>query len=134
MSVGPATCRWSLTRFGGQILNRPRRVGISWGPVTGTVAPRRRRGRSCRAAWASMPHCRQWSESDWQFAYDSPELAASAFTDGAKVGLATELRYREKVMATTWSSRQDARIPYTAPAAADGRSASVTEIDLYRNL
>lgn len=43
MSVGPAMCRWSLTRFSGQI------------------------------------------------------------TDGAKVGLATELRYREKVMATTWS-------------------------------
>jgi hypothetical protein len=54
-------------------------------------------------------------------------------TDGAKVGLATELRYREKVMATTWSSRRDARIRYTAPAVADGRSASVTEIDLYRN-
>jgi hypothetical protein len=76
----------------------------------------------------------KWSEFDWQFAYDSPELAVSAFTDGAKVGLATELRYREKVMATTWSSRQDARIPYTPPAAADGPSASVTEIDLYRNL
>ena len=74
MSVGPATCRWSLTRFGGQI------------------------------------------------------------TGGAKVGLATELRYREKVMATTWSSRQDARIRYTAPAVADGRSAPVTEIVLYRNL
>ena len=72
MSVGPAMCRWSLTRFGGQM------------------------------------------------------------TDGAKVGLATELRYREKVMATTWS-RQDAQIRYTAPAVADGRSASVTEIDLYRN-
>jgi len=73
MSVGPASCRWSLTRFGGQM------------------------------------------------------------TDGAKVG-ATELRYREKVMATTWSSRQDARIRYTAPAVADGRSTSVTEIDLYRSL
>lgn len=54
--------------------------------------------------------------------------------DSAKIGLANELRYREKVMATTWSSRQDARIRYTAPAVADGRSASVTEIDLYRNL
>ena len=70
MSVGPASCRWSLTRFGGQM------------------------------------------------------------TDGAQVGLATELRYREKVMATTWSSRQDVRIRYTAPAVADGRSASVTEIDV----
>ena len=37
-------------------------------------------------------------------------------------------------MATTWSSRQDARIRYTAPAVADGRSTSVTEIDLYRSL
>jgi hypothetical protein len=55
-------------------------------------------------------------------------------TDSAKVGLATELRYREKVMATTWSSRQDARIRYTAPAVADGRLTSVTEIDLYRSL
>jgi hypothetical protein len=62
------------------------------------------------------------------------KLAASALTDGAKVGPATELRHREQVMATTWSSRQDARPCYTAPAAADGRSASVTEIDLYRNL
>jgi len=43
-------------------------------------------------------------------------------------------RYREKVTATTWSSRQDARIRYTAPAVADGRSTSVTEIDLYRSL
>jgi hypothetical protein len=55
-------------------------------------------------------------------------------TDGAKVGLATELRYREKVMATTWSSGQDAQIRCTAPAVADGRSTSVTEIDLYRSL
>ena len=37
-------------------------------------------------------------------------------------------------MATTWSSRQDARTRYAPPAVADGRSTSVTEIDLYRNL
>jgi hypothetical protein len=32
------------------------------------------------------------------------ELAAAAFADGAKVGLRTELRCREKTMNTTWKA------------------------------
>jgi len=63
-----------------------------------------------------------------------PDPVRRTDTDGAKVCLATELRYRENIMATTWSSRQDARTRYAPPAVADGRSTSVTEIDLYRNL
>ena len=54
------------------------------------------------AAWASMPHCGLWCEADWEYARDTIGLAATAFADGAKVGLWTELRYREKVMGSTW--------------------------------
>ena len=81
-----------------------------------------------------MPHCRLWRDADWQFAFDSIEVAASAFAEGARVGLLTELRYREKVMGTTWSARQDLRLRYVKPTVAQGDSASVTTIDLYRNL
>ena len=51
-----------------------------------------------------------------------------------QVNLMTELRYREKAMGTTWSARQDMRIRYTAPADADVQPASVTRLDLYRDL
>ena len=43
-------------------------------------------------AWASMPHCRLWQKADWEYAGDTIELAATAFADGAKIGLWTELR------------------------------------------
>ena len=74
-------------------------------------------------------HVRRAGHVRWSLTRFSGQM-----TDGAKVGLATELRYREKVMAATWSRGQDAQIRCTAPAVADGRSASVTEIDVYRNL
>ncbi len=38
------------------------------------------------------------------------EVAAAAYANDAKVGLWTELRYREKTLGTTWSARQDMRI------------------------
>jgi hypothetical protein len=67
-------------------------------------------------AWRSIPHARLWRDADWQFALDTIELAAQAFQDGAKVGLFTQLRYREKVLGTTWSARQDMRIRYIEPS------------------
>ena len=67
----------------------PRRIsGESWPASTVEKWQARR----------SMPHCRLWSASDWQFALDTIELAAR-FDDGGPVGLATELRNRERVMA-----------------------------------
>ena len=82
-------------------------------------------------AWASMPHCRLWHEADWEYARDAIELAA-ALANGAKVGLWSELRYREKVMGTTWSSRQDMRIRYTTPSSSP--PVTVSKLDDYRDL
>jgi hypothetical protein len=42
-----------------------------------------------------MPHTVLWQLSDWQFAFDSIELAAQ-LVDGAPAAIATELRAREK--------------------------------------
>ncbi len=42
-------------------------------------------------AWRSMPHAGLWQASDWQFAFDTIEIAA-AFIDGGTAGLAAELR------------------------------------------
>jgi hypothetical protein len=79
-----------------------------------------------------MPHARLWQDADWSFALDAIELSSRAFQDDAKVSLLTELRYREKVMGTTWAFRQDMRIRYTAPASAV--PAEVTSLDDYRDL
>jgi len=69
-------------------------------------------------AWRTMPHARLWRESDWAFALDTAELASRAFDEDAKVGLLTELRYRQKAMGTTWAARQDMHIRYTEPGSA----------------
>jgi hypothetical protein len=103
------------------------------------LPPRRRDGspwpgwiRQKWEAWRSMPHARLWQRADWAFALDTIELSSRAFDDDAKVSLLTELRYREKVLGTTWAIRQDMRIRYTEPAAVV--PASVTSIESYRNL
>jgi hypothetical protein len=84
--------------------------------------------------WRSMPHARLWGAPDWQYALDSVELAAAAFDEGAKVGLLSELRFREKQMGTTWSARQDMRIKYIPHADVVAPSATVTSLDEYRDL
>lgn len=82
-----------------------------------------------------MPHARLWGEADWQFASDTIELAVAAFTGGAKGGLLAELRYREKIMGTTWSARQDMRISYTVAAQQKPSPPSdVAILDRYREL
>jgi hypothetical protein len=86
------------------------------------------------AAWRSMPHARLWGEPDWQYALDTAELAASAFDESAKVGLLAELRFREKVMGTTWSARQDMHIRYVEPADVAAHPATVTSLEQYRDL
>lgn len=78
-----------------------------------------------------MPHARLWTAADWIFATDTIELAAAAFGGDIKVGLAAELRLREKVMGTTWSARQDLRIRYTEPAAPRLDDTRVTQLRYY---
>ena len=80
-----------------------------------------------------MPHTRLRGEADWQYAFDTAELAASAFDKDAKVGVLAELRFGEKQLDTTWSARQDMRIRYIAP---DDFApvATVTSLEPYRNL
>ena len=81
-----------------------------------------------------MPHARLWRQADWEFALDTVELHSRAFDADAKVSLLTELRYREKVMGTTWSARQDMRIRYTEPADPNAAPASVARLEDYRDL
>src|SRR5271165_4681752 len=57
---------------------------------------------------------------------------AGRFYAGGPVGLAAELRAREKVMATTLDARQGLRIRYTEPASSP--PAGVTNLDQYRDL
>jgi hypothetical protein len=53
---------------------------------------------------------------------DTLEIAARVH-DGGAIGWAAELRYREKVMGTTWDARRSAGIRYVPSAAADSRPA-----------
>jgi len=65
-------------------------------------------------AWSRMPHCKLWGETDWEFAFDCLEVAAK-FLETSGVGLATELRNREKLLGTTAEYRRDLRIRYVEP-------------------
>jgi hypothetical protein len=60
-----------------------------------------------------------------------PALVGCPYT-GGPIGLATELRNREKVLGTTIDSRRDLRIRYTEPASPP--PAGVTNRDQYRDL
>jgi hypothetical protein len=84
------------------------------------------------AAWSSMPHCSLWSESDWDFAIDTLEVAAR-FHDG-DARLATELRNRERVLGTTVDYRRDLRIRYVQAQPTVVSAAGVTSLSDYREL
>jgi hypothetical protein len=108
--------------FDGPPLPDHRRNGTPWPQwMTGTWE-----------TWRTMPHAVLWRASDWEFALDTAELASRAYDDRVKIGLLTELRYREKVLATTWSARQDQRLRYIQPESSP--PASVSALDDYRDL
>jgi hypothetical protein len=81
---------------------------------------------------ASMPHCRLWGPSDWEFALDALEIAAR-FYDSGGASWSTELRYRERVMGTTYGARQGMRIRYVEASSARP-STAVVRLDAYRHL
>jgi hypothetical protein len=83
-------------------------------------------------AWRTMPHCKLWGSSEWDFALDSIELAA-LMHDG-EPRHATELRNRERVLGTTLDFRRDLRIRYVEPKAVVDSPAEVTNIADYRDL
>jgi hypothetical protein len=109
-------------------------------PFTGgpKLPPRRANGqpwsaamRQRWAAWSSMPHCALWGPADWEFAFDTLEIAAR-FYDTGRASWSTELRNRERVMGATFDARQGMRIRYIEPLAI-ARS-GVVAIDQYRDL
>ena len=56
----------------------------------------------------------------------------AAHMTGGPIGLASDLRNREKVLGTRIDSRRDLRIRYTEPASSP--PAGVTNLDHYRDL
>lgn len=81
---------------------------------------------------SAMPHCRLWTESDWEFAFDTAALKGLFHMQPIHT-LATEIRNREKVLGTTADYRRDLRIRYVDPAAPKP-VAEVTQLDDYRDL
>ena len=87
------------------------------------LPPRRHNGRPSPKSvketwrvWSQMPHAALWQPSDWSFAMETRELLARATDDGGgSVALWSEIRLREKAMATTFDSRQSLRIRYVTP-------------------
>lgn len=82
-------------------------------------------------SWSTMPHCTLWTESDWDFAFDSLEVAAR-FHEGGSAALAAELRTRERLLGTTVDFRRDLRIRYVQPKQVV--LATVIQADDFRNL
>lgn len=69
---------------------------------------------------STMPHCALWDDSDWQYliatALVYADLVDRMVQKQPFTALATELRYREKQMGTTWDARRDLRIKYVDQA------------------
>lgn len=80
---------------------------------------------------SAMPHCILWDDMDWRFAMETAVLVAR-FHEGS-MGLATEIRNREKVLGTTMDFRRDLRIKYVEPKKKE-LPAEVTDIANYRDL
>lgn len=83
---------------------------------------------------STMPHCTLWTDSDWEFAFDTAALKAAFHTTSTNA-LATEIRNREKVLGTTTDYRRDLRIRYVEPPVErPDDAAKVTQLDDYRDL
>jgi hypothetical protein len=82
-------------------------------------------------AWSRMPHCVLWDDADWEFAFDSMEVAATVLANAFDPRRAAELRNREKVMGTTLDFRRDIRVRYVEPKT---QMAKVVGIEDYQDL
>lgn len=78
----------------------------------------------------AMPHCVLWSESDWDYAFDTAVLK-QGFYDEPRATLAAEVRHREDQMGTTVEARRKLGIRYVEKdaSAAPSTSPGVTRLD-----
>jgi len=82
--------------------------------------PNRARYHPLVATWwdmvRQMPHCKNWTPTDWQYAVETALLKHYFWTDAAagevKTTAATEIRRREDNMGTTEEARRKLRIRY----------------------
>jgi hypothetical protein len=81
---------------------------------------------------SSMPHCKLWAPSDWEFAFDTAALKAQFHASG-RAAMATEIRNREKVLGTTADYRRSLRIRYVT-VVENETPAKVVQFDDYREL
>lgn len=84
-------------------------------------------------AVSHMPHCFLWDNADWQFAFDTADVAAEFHRGNMR--FATELRNREQRMGTTADARRNLRIRYVTDQGDildDEATSSVTAMDAYR--
>ena len=99
-------------------------------PFDGPVLPQRwvkpKAGPEVKRAWPrvtvrwwetvrTMPHCRDWAPTDWEFGFMTAELHAR-LSEGK--GSFTELRQREALMGMTSDARVGQRIRYVKPSVA----------------
>lgn len=86
-------------------------------------------------AVSQMPHAKDWTATDWQFAMDTAEVHARTMEAWKGYG-GTELRQREQQMGTTFEARRKLRIRYVKPKPQNENvtPAGVTRLDDYRNL
>lgn len=82
---------------------------------------------------SAMPHCTLWTDSDWEFAFDTAALKG-VFHLSPTNAMATEIRNREKVLGTTADYRRDLRIRYVDPSQPVEQAAGVVKLDDYRDL
>lgn len=65
---------------------------------------------------STMPHCKLWKKSDWEFAIGTAEVHARTM-EAWRGYTGTELRNREKLLGMTMDARRDLRIRYVEPKA-----------------
>lgn len=86
--------------------------------------------------WTSvvrMPHCVLWTETDWQFAFDSALVYEEFLSEPIKAAPA-KLNC-DKQLGTTMDFRRDLRIRYVPPdSEKSGEDASITALAEYRAL
>lgn len=74
-----------------------------------------------------MPHCKLWGLAEWEFAFDTMELAALLHEGNAK------MRARQLVLGMTAGARRDQQIGYVDPPADDAPATGV-RIEDFRDL
>lgn len=86
-------------------------------------------------AISTMPHAKDWTPGDWQFAMDTAEVHARTMEAWKGYG-GTELRQREAILGSYAEARRKLRIRYVKPKTQNETAApaGVTRLDDYRTL